>query len=473
MVMDANLRKGRYGHLIKWLIKIGDIIIINTFFFLLLLLFKEKLINSDIILDRNSLIEIFMLLNLSYFIASSIIEDDISLNIVFFDKLLQKTFSFITLYTLLLIVGNSLFNIITLSWVSSLFIYIILGFMHMGWHTFLRSLLKIYRRKGYNYKTVIIIGGGLNGTNVYNELASSVYGYKVLGYFDDNPIPNCTIPSYLGTIVDIEIFCQETKVDEIYCTLPGNQEAKVINLMNFAEKNMIRFFLVPEFYKYIKRKLTLRWLQSMPVISIREEPLQFAYNRALKRTFDILFSSFVLLTIFPFVFIVFGAIIKLTSPGPIFFKQRRTGLEGINFDCYKFRSMRINEDADSIATTKKDPRITKVGSFMRKTSVDELPQFINVLIGNMSVVGPRPHMIQQTALYETLIDKFMIRHLVKPGITGWAQVSGYRGETDTVEKMEGRFKRDVWYIENWSFFLDIKIIFVTILNIFRGEEQAY
>lgn len=470
---DINLRKGSYGHLIKWLIKIADIFIINIFFVILYMFFKEWLLDASMSFDRNTLIELFLIINLSYFITSSLVDDDISLNIVFFDKLLQNTLTFITLYTLLLVVGVSLFDITTQPWTSWLVIYISLGISYMIWHTLLRIVLKIYRKKGYNYKSVIIIGGGLNGTNVYRELSSSVYGYKVLGYFDDNSTPNCSIPNYLGTIIDIEEFCNNNKVDEVYCTLPGNQEAKILKLMNFSEKKMIRFYLVPEFYKYIKRGLILRSLQSIPVVAIREEPLQFAYNRIIKRTFDLIFSTAVLITIFPFIFLIFGLAVKLSSRGPIFFKQERTGLGGKTFNCYKFRSMRINKEADSLATTKSDPRITRVGAFMRKTSVDELPQFINVFIGNMSVVGPRPHMIQQTALYESLIDKFMIRHLAKPGITGWAQVSGYRGETDTIEKMEGRFKRDVWYIENWSFFLDIKIIFVTIINIFKGEEQAY
>jgi len=470
--MEINSKKGGYGYLIKWLVKIGDICIINAFFIILFSFFKEQLLEG-VYLDKNTLIEIFMLLNLSYFITSSIIEDDISMNIIFFDKLVQRTFSFITLYSLLLIVGFSLFSIADISWPSWIVIYVTLCITYMCWHVLLRIILKIYRKKGYNYKSVIIIGGGLNGTNVYRELASSVYGYKILGYFDDNPDSNIEIPNYLGTTIDIENYCLNNKVDEIYCTLPGGQEAKILNLMNFSEKKMIRFYLVPEFYKYIKRRLTLKSLQSIPVVAIREEPLQSLHNRIIKRAFDIIFSSIVLITIFPIIFLIFGLAIKLSSPGPIFFKQKRTGIEGEVFDCYKFRSMRINKEADSVATVKSDPRITKVGALMRRTSIDEMPQFINVFIGNMSVVGPRPHMIQQTALYESLIDKFMIRHLAKPGITGWAQVSGYRGETNTIEKMEGRFKRDVWYIENWSFFLDIKIIFVTILNVFRGEDQAY
>ncbi len=177
--------------------------------------------------------------------------------------------------------------------------------------------------------------------------------------------------------------------------------------------------------------------------------------------------------LFPFVYLIFGAIIKWTSPGPVFFKQKRTGIKGKEFYCYKFRSMQLNDDANKKQAVQGDPRVTKIGQFMRKTSVDELPQFINVLKNDMSIVGPRPHMLQHTDLYSSLIDKFMVRHLVKPGITGWAQVTGCRGETKTVEEMEERVKRDVWYLENWTFFLDLKIIYLTIANAIKGDKKAF
>ena len=214
-------------------------------------------------------------------------------------------------------------------------------------------------------------------------------------------------------------------------------------------------------------------MESIPLLAVRREPLQAAYNRALKRTFDILFSLGVLLTIYPILYVVIGILIKATSPGPIFFQQKRTGLYGQEFECYKFRTMRVNADADKLQAAKDDPRKTRIGDFLRRTNLDEFPQFINVLRGEMSVVGPRPHMLKHTEQYSALIDKYMVRHLVKPGVTGWAQVTGYRGETKTLEQMEGRVKRDVWYIENWSFFLDLKIIVVTILNMSKGEKNAY
>jgi putative colanic acid biosynthesis UDP-glucose lipid carrier transferase len=247
----------------------------------------------------------------------------------------------------------------------------------------------------------------------------------------------------------------------------------MLRMMNFSEKNMIRFYIVPEFYRIVKKSLVMEVMESVPLLSIRREPLQSAYNRVLKRMFDILFSSLFLLCLYPLIYAIVGIMIKLSSSGPILFRQKRTGIYGEEFDCLKFRTMRLNTQADSQQAQKDDPRKTRIGDFLRHTNLDELPQFVNIFKGEMSVVGPRPHMLKHTELYSTIIDKYMVRHLVKPGLTGWAQVTGYRGETRTLEQMEGRVKRDVWYIENWSFILDLKIIFVTVLNMFRGERNAY
>ena len=190
-----------------------------------------------------------------------------------------------------------------------------------------------------------------------------------------------------------------------------------------------------------------------------------------KRTLDLVISSIVLL-LSPIIFLPIAIGIKLSSPGPVFFRQQRTGYRGKSFECLKFRSMRVNAQSDSLQATKDDPRKTKFGNILRKTSLDELPQFINVFKGEMSIVGPRPHMVQQTQEYSELIDKYMLRHTIKPGITGWAQVNGYRGPTDTLDKMEKRVEFDVWYAENWNFMLDIKIIFLTVFNAIRGEKNA-
>jgi putative colanic acid biosynthesis UDP-glucose lipid carrier transferase len=201
-------------------------------------------------------------------------------------------------------------------------------------------------------------------------------------------------------------------------------------------------------------------------------PLKNPLNSAIKRAFDIVFSA-VFLIFSPLIFIPVAIGIKLSSPGPIFFKQERTGYLGRSFYCYKFRTMRVNATADSAQATKDDPRKTKFGDFLRRTSIDELPQFFNVLRGDMSVVGPRPHMLKHTELYSSIISSYMVRHFVRPGITGWAQVNGYRGITDELWKMEKRVEHDVWYIEHWNFFLDLKIIVRTVINALGGEKNAF
>ena len=214
--------------------------------------------------------------------------------------------------------------------------------------------------------------------------------------------------------------------------------------------------------------------ENIPVIARRDEPLRSTKNRCVKRIFDIVFSGLVLLLIFPWIFIVVAIVIKIQSPGPIFFKQERTGLDGKIFKCIKFRSMKVNNDADTVQATKDDPRKFPFGNLMRKTNIDELPQFINVFLGDMSVVGPRPHMLKHTEEYSKLINRFMVRHLAKPGITGLAQVTGFRGETRYIDQMEGRVKKDIEYIENWTFWLDIKIIIQTVTNMLGKEEgNAY
>lgn len=238
--------------------------------------------------------------------------------------------------------------------------------------------------------------------------------------------------------------------------------------------NVVHFYSVPNVSNYLHHRMYFNMIGSVPYLSFFRDPLSSSVqNRVIKRTFDIVFSLTFLCTIFPIVLLVVAVITKITMPGPLFFRQKRNGLNDKVFYCIKFRSMRVNDDADKVQATKDDPRKTKWGNIMRKTNIDELPQFINVLLGDMSVVGPRPHMLKHTEEYSQLIDKYMVRHFVRPGITGWSQVTGFRGETKELSQMEGRVKGDIWYIEHWTFRLDLYIIFKTIANAIRGEKEAY
>jgi putative colanic acid biosynthesis UDP-glucose lipid carrier transferase len=333
-------------------------------------------------------------------------------------------------------------------------------------------MLKHFRRKGRNYIKAIIIGSNETAQRLYDEMLSDAgYGYRVVGFFDDT-CPDNLKDKYLGTIEDLEEYIKREKIDEIYYTLSGENSKAIRSVIKIADNNVIQFYYVPQLSKYLSRGFEMYNMGAVPVLTLRRNPLSKHINRFIKRAFDITFSSIVLL-FSPIIFIPVAIAIKISSPGPIFFKQLRTGYRGRDFHCWKFRTMRVNADSDKLQAQKNDPRKTKVGDFLRKTSIDELPQFINVFLGSMSVVGPRPHMLKHTQDYSQLIDKYMVRHLIKPGITGWAQANGWRGQTEELWQMEKRVEYDVWYIEHWTFLLDIKIIIRTVLNAIHGEKNAF
>lgn len=262
-------------------------------------------------------------------------------------------------------------------------------------------------------------------------------------------------------------------IKDVYVSLTPERMPEAKYLLEEAERQCVRLKFVPDLSASIAAPFTVSYMGEFPVISLRKEPLENIENRVRKRMFDLIFSSLVLVFILSWLVPIIAIIIKMQSPGPVFFKQLRSGRNNEPFWCYKFRSMRVNNDSDKVQATKNDSRITPIGRILRKTSLDELPQFFNVLIGNMSVIGPRPHMLKHTEQYSAIIDKFMVRQFLKPGISGWAQVNGLRGETEDPKLMESRVEHDIWYMENWSAMLDIKIIFMTVINIFKGEDKAY
>jgi putative colanic acid biosynthesis UDP-glucose lipid carrier transferase len=418
--------------------------------------------------------EILLLLNACYFISYYFSPIKLSERVIGMEKIIKRVSTFILIH-LLLFVSGLLFLSFYVEDIEFIFIFYAFYFIFFAaWRITIRHTLKTCRKSGRNILSVVIVGMGKNGTELYEEmLTQNYYGCRVLGIFDDDESVKRNFHEYKGRIADVEAFCLKYDVKEIYCTLPSSEDEIITNLLSFSEKNMIRFYIVPEFYRYIKRKLTLKNIDRIPVVAVRDEPLQYWYNKLAKRVFDIVFSLLILLIVYPPLYIVLGVLIKLSSPGSIVFKQQRTGLGGREFFCYKFRSMELCKDANEKQAIKNDPRVTGVGKFMRKTNLDEFPQFYNVLKGDMSVVGPRPHMLKHTEEYSKLIDKYMVRHLVRPGVTGWAQITGFRGETQDLKQMEERVKRDVWYIENYSFLLDLKIIFNTGIKIFVVDKNAY
>ena len=279
----------------------------------------------------------------------------------------------------------------------------------------------------------------------------------------------------LGTLADLERISEDQEIDEVVIALPKATEEKIAQLVNECEDRCIRVNVIPNDYAAFEGKRVIEQIGEFSLVRMREAPLDLPSRKFIKRAFDVCFSSFVLIVIFPPVFLVSALLIKLSSRGPIFFRQLRTGEDGTSFVCYKFRTMRDQprEVSDSLQATPGDPRLTWIGRFLRRTSFDELPQFWNVLIGEMSVVGPRPHMLKHTEDYRKSISQYMVRHFVKPGLTGWAQVNGLRGATHDSEQMERRIDHDLYYIENWSFLFDLNIIGMTIATLLKGDENAY
>ncbi|MDO3693622.1 undecaprenyl-phosphate glucose phosphotransferase [Wenyingzhuangia sp. chi5] len=343
------------------------------------------------------------------------------------------------------------------------------------WRMALTYWLKYTRRKGNKESRIVMVGMNKNVTSLIKKIyVNPSYGFNILGVFTDAKITEEIKDYYKGNLSEVFAFFEENTIDEIIVSLPYSQSKLINDLFQYADNNMIRVRVIPEFSEYLSQVFTIDYVQNIPVMKLRKEPLQSLSNRFIKRIFDLVFSLAVIILIFSWLFPIIAIIIKLTSKGPVFFSQLRTGRDGESFKCLKFRSMEVNEDSDSKQATKGDKRITKFGAFMRKTSIDELPQIINVLINNMSLVGPRPHMLKHTEEYRVLVDKFMVRHFAKPGVTGWAQINGFRGETKFVKDMANRAEADIWYIENWSFFLDIKIICITAWSMFfKKDENAF
>jgi len=339
---------------------------------------------------------------------------------------------------------------------------------------FFKTLLFYYIKKyrlvtGNNYRNTIIIGYTKEAIDLKNIFENRPdYGYRFKGFFSDKK----TNEFIVGKIDEIKKFCFIEKIDEIYCSLNEISNERLKDFIDFTDTNRIELKFIPDTKAIFSKNLKINYYELFPVLSLQRTPLHNPLIQAIKRMFDVLFSSFVILFFLSWLTPLMALIIKMESKGPVFFKQSRPGLNEEKFICYKFRSMQPNLNTEQEAS-RNDPRVTKVGKLIRKTSIDELPQFFNVLVGDMSIVGPRPHLWSQNKIYSKKVKSYMIRHYVKPGITGLAQVKGYRGEIETDEDMINRIKLDVFYIENWSFAMDIKIILQTVINIFKGEEKAY
>ena len=329
-------------------------------------------------------------------------------------------------------------------------------------------LLQKYRTSfGGNYRKTVIIGKNKQTLALENFFNTNPeYGYVHKKTFNRKEDKGLELKKCFDFII-------EENIDEIYCSISELSNTDMVNVIDFADNNLKILKFLPDNKDVYSKRLKYEYYDYIPILSFRVIPLQEQFNLVIKRLFDILFSSAVIIFLLSWLTPILAILIKLESKGPVFFKQSRNGFNYKEFDCYKYRSMTPNKDAHLYQATRGDQRVTKIGKFIRKTSIDELPQFFNVLFGDMSVVGPRPHMVSHTDMYAKRVDKFMVRHFVKPGITGLAQVSGFRGEVETEKDIINRVKFDIFYIENWSILLDLKIIFQTAMNAIKGEDKAY
>lgn len=453
-------KKGRFSRFIRPILSLYDLVIVN-----LVILYHFNFENKGLYFS--------ILASLAWMVISAFTNFykiyRFTPEIKIFTLIFKQYFVFtLVLFALIgffesadfLILAHPLFSANQTIIISTLVIAIVASFKFVVYYL----LLKFRVVFGGNYRKTIIIGSGLQAENLqeyFNNKKEA--GFKLKKIFDSKNINLNTICSYI----------LEESIDEVYCCL-STVDPQIINeITNFSESNLKEVKYIPSYGKIYSKKLSYQNYGLIPVLSLRTIHLEDNFNSFIKRSFDILFSTLVLVFLLSWLIPLLAIVIKINSRGPVFFKQKRNGYNFREFWCYKFRSMKLNREANTSQATKNDYRVTSIGKYLRKFSIDELPQFFNVLVGDMSVVGPRPHMLKENEKYKSTIDKFMVRHYVKPGITGLAQTKGFRGEIETNHDIVNRIKYDIYYIENWSFMLDLKIIIETVINVVRGEKKAY
>lgn len=447
-------RQHRYSNLITPISYLMDLAVLNTFLYILPINFQTPVlihvyisISWLIISTKNKFYTVYRFSKVTYLVRLLFV---------------QFVFFFLVLYAF---IGFFKQPVISRLALGEYFIIVFLVISTLKLLSYF--LLMEYREKVKgNLRNVVIIGKNKKADQLRQVfLERAEFGYNFWNQFSTK--------SKDFIIQDCFDYILENNIDEIYCSVSELRNEEIAKFINFADNNLKTLKFIPDNKNIFSKKLKFEYYDYIPVLSLRDIPLENPINAFIKRTFDIVFSLVVIIGLLSWLTPILALLITLESKGPVFFRQTRNGIDNREFYCYKFRSMAPNKNADDIQATKNDMRITRIGRFIRKTSIDELPQFYNVLFGTMSVVGPRPHMVKHTNEYATSVDKYMVRHFVKPGITGLAQIRGYRGEIEQEADIQNRIKFDIFYIENWSLFLDLKIIVQTVLNAFKGEAKAY
>ena len=463
----------RYSRYLKLIFLLWDIFLLNFSF---VISYFIRFGNFDRLAKEDSQI-IFLFSNVIWILLSNYLGAYKFVRVEHIEKIISRTIKLIFFHVFILFAIILILNFDDISRLRMLIFYGFLILSIFSFRILFINILKKLRKSGFNFRTVVIVGYNQTGIEIHKILSKDLtYGYRILGYFDTVE-EDCKLPkdvNILGKIEDLELFAKTNNIHEIYFASNDYETEKVKGLIKFCENNLIRLKIVPHFKQYTEtRRVHIDFYENIPILSLRKEPLEIPLNRILKKGLDLFISLLIIVFISSWMFPIIILLIKISSKGPIFFKQERTGLGNKTFWCYKFRTMKVNELSNTVQARKNDPRITKIGGFLRKSNIDELPQLLNVFKGDMSLVGPRPHMLLHTDEYSSKIENYLARHFAKPGITGWAQVNGYRGETKELSEMESRIEYDIWYIENWSILLDMKIIYKTVINMLKGDKNAF
>jgi putative colanic acid biosysnthesis UDP-glucose lipid carrier transferase len=448
-----------------------DLLALNIAFFGSRLIFESRITDST---SFSSYLEFWISLNSAWIILSFVSRTYAENNLTNFENFTKRS---VQVY-LLWIIAALFFLFFTRQFIVSRF-FIVVTIIIFGSSLLVNRFLFLgiqnyFRKRNQLTNKVLIIGYNDTAKRLENYFEEDSFNAHLLGFVEDeNNVRELTRHPIISDIKNTIQTAIDHDVQEIFSTITPEQNKEIYTLMNKAESECIRFKIVPDLSIFINKPVVINYVGQLPVLSVRSEPLDDVGNRLKKRTLDVAVSLLVAIFILSWLVPILGLIILLESRGPIFFSQVRSGRNNKNFRCFKFRSMAVNKDSDLQQATKNDKRITKVGKFIRKTSLDEFPQFINVLRGEMSLVGPRPHMVKHTTDYSKIVDQFMVRQFLKPGITGWAQVNGLRGEITEHEQIVNRVNEDLWYLENWTIWLDLRIMFLTVYKVFKGDEKAF
>ncbi|HEY5370798.1 MAG TPA: undecaprenyl-phosphate glucose phosphotransferase [Hanamia sp.] len=447
-----------------------DLIVLNLAFFISQIIFG-KIIHYN---TSDAYFRYLTFANTAWLILSFILRTYTFSNILKFEHFIKRTIQTYLVWIILVLFYLFFYREIS---ISRFFIISTLGgfglalllnrFIYLG-------IFRYFRNSDLVIKKVLILGYNDTAKKLANYFEQDGLNMQILGYIeDDEKVSELSHYPVLANISDTLRIAREMEVEEIFSTITPEQNKSIYDLMYQSEKECIRFRIVPNLSIFITREVHIEYFGDLPILSLRKEPLDDIGNRIKKRFLDLTVSLLITIFILSWLIPIIGLIILLESGGPVFFKQLRTGKNKKPFYCRKFRSMKSNNEADLKQATLNDDRITNFGKFLRKSSLDEFPQFINVLRGEMSLVGPRPHMLKHTTDYSKVVDQYMVRQFIKPGITGWAQINGYRGEITNPDQIKMRVNKDLWYLENWTLWLDIKILFLTVYYVFKGDKKAY